>query len=62
MQVSEQWSFVLATRFWAMVILAIGVYLQNKGFIGQPEAILIATIAGGFIGIKTLDRLGDNLK
>jgi len=62
MKLPEDWRFLTATRFWAMVILAVGVYLQTKGIIGQPEAILIATISGGFIGIKTLDRLGDKLK
>jgi hypothetical protein len=48
--------FLTSTRFWALVIGAISLYLKTKGIIGDPETILIATILGGFITIKTIDR------
>lgn len=48
--------FLKATRFWAMVIGAVAIYLEAKGLIGDPEMLLVATLTAGFIGIKTIDR------
>jgi len=43
-----------------MVLAAMSIYLQQKGLIGQEEMQLIATIAGGFTIVKTVDRnIGD---
>lgn len=39
-----------------MIIGAVSIYLKSKGFIGEPEMLLIATIMGGFITIRTVDR------
>lgn len=50
------WAFLKATRFWAMVIAAVSVYAQAKGYIGQPEMLLIATITAGFTVVRTVDR------
>lgn len=54
-------SFLKSERFWAVVVNAVVLYLQQKGFIGQPELILVTAIVGPFITIGTLDRLGKNL-
>jgi len=51
--------FLTSTRFWAMVIGALSIYLQSKGFIGEPEMMLIATITAGFTIVKTADKYGD---
>jgi hypothetical protein len=56
---SDQWSFLKSTRFWAIVIGAVSIYLQTKGFIGQPEMLLIATITAGFTTVRTIDRISD---
>lgn len=48
--------FLYATRFWALVLLALSVYGQRKGWIGEPEMILISTITGGFTIVRTVDR------
>ena len=48
--------FLYATRFWAMVIAAASVYAQAKGWIAQPEMLLIATITSGFVIVRTVDR------
>jgi hypothetical protein len=48
--------FLYATRFWAMVIAAASVYAQAKGWIAQPEMLLIATITAGFTVVRTIDR------
>ncbi len=52
-------SFIRSTRFWAIVIGALSIYLQSKGFIGDPEMILIATITGGFTVVRTIDRAAE---
>jgi len=51
--------FLHSERFWAMVIAAFSVYLKTKGWIGEPEMMLIATITSGFAVIRTIDRLSD---
>ena len=53
--------FLTATRFIALLIGAVSFYLQTKGFIGDAEIVLIETIVGGFITIRTVDRLGEKI-
>lgn len=56
---NEKFAFLTSTRFWAMIIGAISIYLQTKGYIGEAEMALIATISGGFITIATIDRAAE---
>lgn len=51
--------FLTSTRFWAAVLTAISFYLETKGYIGEPERNLIATITSIFIGVRTIDRTVD---
>lgn len=44
-----------------MVIGAISVYLKSKGYIGEEEMTLIATLMAGFIGIRTIDRAAEKI-
>lgn len=53
--------FLHSPRFWAVVFGAVIVYLQAKGWLGELERNLIVTIAGGFVGIRTIDRLGEKI-
>lgn len=55
----NKFSFVYSTRFWALVVGAIVLYLQTKGIIGKEEVILLETILGGFVGIRTIDRFAE---
>ena len=57
----EQFEFLKATRFWAMVFGAVLIYLQAKGFIGEAEMMLANTILGGFIIVKTVDRASEKI-
>ena len=57
----EKLEFLQSTRFWALVIGAISIYAQTKGWIGEPEMLLIATITAGFTAIRTLDRAGEKI-
>ena len=54
-------SFLKSNRFWALVIGAIAIYLEARGLIGNAELILIDTIAFAFIGVRTIDRLGEKM-
>jgi len=49
-------AFLYATRFWALVIGAASIYAQAKGWIGEAEMLLIATVTGGFTIVRTVDR------
>ena len=57
----EKLDFLKSTRFWALVIGAVTLYLQSKGFIGESELTLIGTIVAGFIGVRTVDRFGEKI-
>ena len=56
---SDTFAFTRAPRFWVMIVGALSVYAQTKGFIGDPEMVLIATVSASFVVVKTLDRFGD---
>jgi uncharacterized membrane protein len=52
----DTFAFLRATRFWALVATAASLYAQRKGWIGEAEMVLIATITGGFTIVRTIDR------
>ncbi len=55
-----KFDFLTSSRFIALVIGALSIYLKAKGIIGEPEMVLIATITAGFTTIRTIDRnIGD---
>lgn len=51
--------FLTSTRFWAMIVGALAIYLETKGYIGEPEMQLISTIMGVFITVRTVDRFAE---
>lgn len=53
--------FLKSNRFWVAVAMALGAYLYSKGYIGQAEVTLIETLGGIFIGVRTIDRLGEQV-
>lgn len=57
----EKLSFLTAPRFIALVIGAVVFYLKTKGFIGVPEMVMIETILGGFVVVRTTDRFSEQL-
>jgi len=56
MKLPKKLSFLKSSRFWAMVLGAVMLYLQQEGIVDQNLANLIATITGGFVGVKTVDK------
>ncbi len=61
MEIQSQWAFLKSTRFWALVIGAVSLYAQMKGWIGDAEMRLIATLAAGFITVRTVDRAAEKV-
>lgn len=53
--------FLKSTRFWVMIIGALSIYLQAKGYIGEPEMKFIATVSTIFITVRTVDRFGETM-
>lgn len=61
-QPKEEWyAFLKAPRFWVMLAGAFSIYLETKGWLGEPERNLIASISAIFITVKTIDKLGAKL-
>lgn len=56
---NTQFEFLKSNRFWALVLGAAILYLQQKNLIGAAETTLIETVLAGFIGIRTVDRFGE---
>ena len=54
-------SFLKSNRFWALIIGALVYYGKMKGFIGDAEMVLLETILGGFIAVKTTDRAAEQI-
>lgn len=59
METNSKWAFLKSTRFWAITIAAVSIYLQAKGWIGDAEMTLISTVMGGFTVVRTVDRFAD---
>lgn len=57
----DNFQFLKAERFWIMIIGAVFVYLETKGFVGEAERNLVATITAGFIAVRTVDRFGERI-
>lgn len=58
---NEKFLFLTSTRFWSIVVGAVVVYLEVKGFIGEAEMFLLNTILGGFVIVKTVDRASEKI-
>lgn len=61
MTLPKSLEFLTSTRFWAMVVGALALYLKTKGIFGDPEMVLITTIMGGFIVVRTVDRAAEQI-
>jgi hypothetical protein len=53
---TNKFDFLKSTRFWAIVIGSVAVYLQAKGIFGEAEMILTASITSLFTLVRTIDR------
>lgn len=48
--------FLESTRFWAVIVIALAMLLKDYSIISPELFNFLATIAGGHIGIRTIDR------
>lgn len=55
-------SFLKAPRFWVMIVGTVAVYLKAKGYIGEPEMMLVASTSALFVTVRTVDRFGEQPK
>lgn len=55
----EHLKFLTSTRFWAVVIIALSFQLSDMGLISDRLFEFLSMIAGGHIGIRTVDRFGE---
>lgn len=60
MELPDEFKFLTKLRFWSMVIAAVSLYAKTKGWIGDAETVLVASISAGFWITSTVDRnIGD---
>jgi len=50
-----------STRFWALLALALAIYLNDQNLISDNLASFIFTVGAGHIGIRTVDRFGEKI-
>jgi hypothetical protein len=61
LNIPEDFRFLTSTRFWAIVIGGLAIYLESRGLIGEAERNLIATIATGFTVVRSADRFSEQI-
>lgn len=54
-------AFLKSERFWVMVAGAVVVYVETKGWIGAAERNLVLALSAGFVGVRTVDRFGEQV-
>ena len=53
--------FLTSNRFWAVVLNAVILYLQQKGWIGTAELSLVTAIVAPFVVIATADKVAEKI-
>ena len=54
-------SFLSSNRFWVMVVVAILGVLKTEMILDPALANVLITFGLSFIGVRTLDRMGEKL-
>lgn len=57
----ETFPFLKSTRFWAVVAIAVSMQLGALGLLTREVVEFIYVIAGGHIGLRTIDKVSENL-
>lgn len=53
--------FLTSNRFWALALLGGVLWLGHAGFITPELANSLSVLLGGFVGVRTIDRLGEKV-
>lgn len=56
MKLPPEFEFLTKIRFWTMVLAGVMIYLQQKGWVGEEEALLVGGISAAFWATQTIDR------
>jgi len=57
----ERFGFLSSNRFWAVIIGAVILYLNEEAIINDNLTALLETIMLSFVGIRTIDRFGEKI-
>lgn len=57
----SRWDFLKSPAFWALTIGAVALWLFQDGIISEGLRNCIVTISGGFVTIRTVDRITDKM-
>jgi len=58
---SSDFSFLKSNRFQALVIIAVVMYFGSNGYVPEDVVLLVQTVLGGHIAIKSLDRASEKI-
>lgn len=58
---NNEFEFLGKMRFWTMVLAALMLYLEQKGLIGEEEALFIGGLSAAFWATQTVDRATERL-
>jgi hypothetical protein len=53
--------FLKSTRFWALVLIGLSIWFNQLGWIPAELQAFIYTVAGGHVGLRTIDRFSENI-
>ena len=57
----KNFPFLRSTRFWAVVIFALAIWLGDAGVMPAELVAFLQTVTGGHVGLRTIDRFGETV-
>lgn len=51
--------FLKSNRFWALVLVGVVMALKSWGLVDEGVAGALMTVLLGFVGVRTIDRVGE---
>jgi len=61
MKLLSLFPFLGSNRFWAMVLMGLAIWGGSLGWLPQDLVDFVMLVAGGHVGIKSLDRFSEQL-
>lgn len=56
----NRFPFLSSTRFWAFVLIGVSIAFNDLGYVSDTLLGFIITVCGGHVGVRTIDRFGEN--
>lgn len=57
----EKFPFLKSTRFWAIVVMSLAIWLGSYGWMPVELVEFIKLVTAGHVGIRTVDRFAENV-